>query len=404
MADLTHTDLLPVLKEIYPNGKVPKNLQYGKSPVLSMMRKDTESAYGEHIKIPVRYGHPMGVGAVLSTAQTNNSNAKWVAFEVDTIDYYGVVKITGRAIDKSKNDRGSFVRGLKSQTDGIIYSVKRRLTHNLFRNNGGALGQIASGEGTPTIVLSNPRDVRYFEKDQVIVADTTDGTSGTVHAGSVTVSSVSRSAGTVTATGNWTAGIASAAAADYLFNQSDFGVMMRGLESWVPASDPSSTSFLGVDRSVDPTRLGGQRSDLSSIPIEEGVQEMLRIVHDEGGEPDVVVLSSDNWTNLAKALGSKVEYGERSAYDAEIGFKTIKVMGPGGECDVLADPDCQNTAAWCLTMDTWTFYSMGDMIRVLDDDGLPVLRNATTDGVEMRVVTRPQIGCDAPGWNGRFTI
>jgi hypothetical protein len=403
MAAMSETDLLPVLKEVYPGGSIPRELQYGKSPVLSMMRTDTESAYGEHIKVPVKYGNPQGVGAVLATAQTNNSNTKWKAFEIDTIDYYGVVKITGRAIDKSKKDRGSFVRGLKQQSDGIIHSVRRRLTHNLFRNHGGAIGQV-SDVTNDVVTLSNARDSRYFEPDQVIVSDTTDGTSGTVNAGSATVEAVSRSGGTVTATANWSAGIASIATNDYLFIESDFGAMMYGFDSWIPSADPSSTLFLNVDRSVDPVRLGGCRDDLSGVPIEEAAQEALRIVYDEGGEPDVLILSTDNWTNFAKALGSKVEYGERSSYDAEVGFKTIKVMGPAGEVDVIADPDCQTSVMWCMTMNTWTLHSMGEFIRVLDDDGLPVLRESTTDGVEMRVVSRPQVACEAPGWNGRFAI
>jgi hypothetical protein len=405
MASMTATDLLPVLKEVYPNGDIPKELQYGKSPLLAMMRKDTEEAHGEHIKIPVKYGNPQGVGAVLSTAQTNNSNTKWKAFEVDTIDYYGVVRITGRAIAKAKNDRGSFVRALKAQSDGIVYSVRRRLSHNLFRNHGGAIGQIAtSGISSDVVTLTDPRDTRFFEPDMVIKGDTTDGTSGTVHAGSATVESVSRSAGTVTATAGWVAGIGSLADADYLFVESDFGAMMYGLRSWIPATDPSSTSFLGVDRSVDPVRLGGCRDDLSGIPIEEAAQEALRIVTDEGGEPDVLVLSTNKWTDFAKALGSKVEYGKKSAYDAEIGFKTIKVMGPAGEVDVIADPDCQSDVMWALSMDSWTVYSMGEMIHVLDDDGMPVLREAAADGVEMRVVARPQVGTNAPGHNGAFEI
>lgn len=404
MAGLSATDLLPVLKEIYPNG-VPKELLYKNSPFLGMIPKDTEEAYGEHIKVPLLFADPQGVGAVMSTAQTNVSASKWKAFELDTIDYYGVAQISGRAIDKSKNDRGSFVRGLKTQMDGIMRSVKRRLSHNIFRNKGGALGQIAtSGISSAVVTLTNARDTRFFEPGMVIKGDTTDGTSGTVHTGSATVLSVQRSAGTVTATAGWVAGISALADADYLFVDSDFGVMMSGLDAWIPASAPSATTFFGVDRTADETRLGGVRADLSALPIEEAVLEALRRTHDEGAETDVIILCSEDWTNFAKALGSKVEYGERSAYDAEVGFKSIKVMGPGGEVDVVADPDSQPDVMWALQMDTWKLYSMGELVRVLDDDGLPYLRQATTDGVEIRVVSRPQVGCMAPGWNGRFAV
>lgn len=404
MAGITATDLLPVLKEIYPDG-APKEMIYKNAPFLGMLPKDTEEAYGEHIKVPLLYADPQGTSANFSNAGTNTTSNKWVAFELDTIDYYGRHTIDGRAIDKSKKDRGSFVRGLKAAMDGIMRSVKRRLSHNLYRNHGGALGQIATGGiASDVVTLTSSRDTRFFEPGMVLVGDTTDGTSGAVHAGTVTVESVQRNSGTVTATADWTAGIATLAAADYLFKQGDFGAMMDGLESWVPASDPSSTAFNGVDRSVDPLRLGGIRDDLSDRPIEEAVQDALQLCSDEGAETDVIMLCSADWNKLAKALGSKKEYGKRSAYDAEVGYKSIMVAGPSGDVDVISDPDAPEGVMWALQMDTWKLYSMGDLVRVLDDDGLPYLRQADADGVEIRIVSRPQLGCNAPGHNGRFTI
>jgi len=118
----------------------------------------------------------------------------------------------------------------------------------------------------------------------------------------------------------------------------------------------------------------------------------------------VIVLSSNNWMNLAKLMGSKVVYSERSAYEGEIGFRSLKVMGPSGDVDIVADPDAQSNVLWTLSMDTWKLYSMGDLVRLLDDDGMPYLRQYDQDGVEIRVVSRPQLGCFAPGHNGRFVI
>lgn len=406
MAAVTATDLLPVLKEIYPNG-VPKEVIYANSPTLALLPKDTEEAYGEHIKVPLLFADPQGTSATFSDAQTNTTAQKYKAFELDTIDYYGVYQITGRAIDKSKKDRGSFVRGLKTGMDGVMRSVKRRLSHNLFRNHGGALGRLAASSAISSAVatLATARDTRFFEPGMVLKASTADGTSGAVESGSVTVLSVQRAAGTVTATAGWAAGIATIADSMYLFKIGDFGLMMRGFDAWLPATAPTGgDSFFGVDRSTDATRLAGVIGDLSAMPIEEALPDALTRVSDEGGHPDLIVLNSTNWTALAKALGTKKEYGERSAYDAEISFKTIKVMGPAGECDVVMDPESQSDVMWVFQTDTWKVYSMGDLVRVLDDDGLPYLRQASADGVELRVVTRPQLGCVAPGWNGRFAI
>ena len=395
-------DLVAILKELYPTG-FPKDVLYAKSPFLAMVAKSTDEAYGDTIKCPILWTDPQGTSAAFGTAQTNATGSKYSAFKLDTIDYYGVTQITGRAIDKSKNDRGSFVRGLKSQMDGIMRQVGRRLTHNVFRNSGGAIGVVGS-ISTNTITLSNVRDVRYFEVGQVIVMSATDGTSGSVRAGSLTVSAVNRSTGVVTFTTNVTAGIAAAVAGDYCFIQGDFGLMMSGLDAWIPSSAPGATAFFGVDRSVDPTRLGGQRADLSTLPLDEAVQESLRVVTDEGGTPDVIVLSSNNWMNLAKLMGSKVVYSERSDYEGILGFRSLKVMGPSGDVDIIADPDAQSNVMWTLSMDSWKLYSMGDLVRLLDDDGMPYLRQSGSDGVEIRVVSRPQLGCSAPGHNGRFTI
>jgi hypothetical protein len=52
-----------------------------------------------------------------------------------------------------------------------------------------------------------------------------------------------------------------------------------------------------------------------------------------------------------------------------------------------------------LQLDTWKVYSLGKMVRVLDTDGLQMLRQSSADGVEVRYGGYLQIGCNAPGFN-----
>jgi hypothetical protein len=42
--------------------------------------------------------------------------------------------------------------------------------------------------------------------------------------------------------------------------------------------------------------------------------------------------------------------------------------------------------------------------RFIDDDGNPYLRVSDADSVEIRSVYRANLGCGAPGWNGRFAL
>lgn len=111
-----------------------------------------------------------------------------------------------------------------------------------------------------------------------------------------------------------------------------------------------------------------------------------------------------DYLNLQKALGSKVIYGAKDSYDTKIGYRTIQLQGPAGTLDIVPDPSAPVNVLWLLQLDTWCMYSMGETPKYLDNDGNAVLRTVTSDAVEVQLVTRWQLGCDAPGYNGRFVI
>ena len=52
-----------------------------------------------------------------------------------------------------------------------------------------------------------------------------------------------------------------------------------------------------------------------------------------------------------------------------------------------------------LTMNVWKLYSLGKAPKILDTDGLKMLRESTSDAVEVRVGYYAQLGCRAPGFN-----
>lgn len=410
MANMTTTDIGDVLKEIYPEG-APPEVVYGDSPLFALMEKD-EGFEGELYKLPLVYGDPQGRSAVFTTAQTNQTAGKYEAFDLTITNDYGLCSIDGQVLDVAKSNKGSFVKALKQGMDGALRQLAHSAHHAAFRNGGGAIGQIASTAtvASANLILSNPTDIRFFEVGQVIASDTTDGTSGAVNAGTATISAINRSTYTITtAGGNWSTQISGLATGDYLFVAGDFGAKMKGLDAWVPSSAPGATSFFGVDRSVDTDRLGGVRYDGSAQPIEEALIDGLTRVAENGGKPDVLVVHPRQFANLVKALGSKVNYSRRdsamkSSTGATIGFRSVVVDGPTGPVDVLADLNCQPAVAWALQMDTWLVASCGAVPKMWDYDGQAYLRVYNADALELRCLYRAQIGCKAPGWNGRITL
>lgn len=410
MAGLSSSDLAQVLKIIYPKG-VPLIEMYKKCPTLALMPKNTEWA-GISTKFPLIWGAPQGASADLATAIANKSASKHAGFDVTCVDDYAVWGITGKAIAQSRNDQGAFVRYLKVEMDGAMETLKRSAHHSLFRNGGGALGQISatSTVASQTITLANKYDVVFFEVGQVLVSSATDGTTGSARTGGTgqTVSAIDRTTGTITGTQDWNVAITGCLAGDYLFRDGDFGLKMLGLDAWLPQNAPGATSFYGVNRSLDTVRLGGTRLPTTSAdkPIDETLLDLLDEVDTNGGSTDVIVLHNKQWTSLEKRMLSKVIYSEKvvDIGTAKLGFRSIVLKGPSGDVNVIADRNTLIDTAFALQLDTWELGSMGEQFLMLDDDGLPFLRTSQSDEIEGRLVSRPGLACKAPGFNGRALL
>lgn len=404
------TSLAAILKEVYPNG-LPNEFLYKRSPLLALFKKDTESLMSEDVKIPTSWGHPQGVGANFTTARANITGQKNSAFKLTHANYYGFATLQGDAIDRSKSNKGSFIRYLESEIEKTKYTMGMSLSKLLLGNGSGVIGQISSSStpgSSPTITLADPTTARWFEVGMKVVGAASDAATGGSLRGSgaaATLTAVDRSAGTLTVSGNWTASISGLSASDYLFREGDWQAVLSGYEAWIPQSAPGATAFFQVDRSVD-SRLGGVRATLTDRNIIEGVQDAIELVSREGSAADFGALNSKTWLSLSKALQSDgaLRMGTLKSEDADVGFKSITVTGPNGDCEIISDPSVPAGRFLCGQLDTFTIYSMGDLIRVLDTDGNVVLRQGTADGVELQLVSRSQLGCSAPGWNGNFAV
>jgi hypothetical protein len=392
---LSTSDITAILKELWPDSKV-RELLYEKNPLLGMIAKD-RSAHGKLIHQPLRYGDPATISSDFAQRAVGISGSKYAGFDLTTVNEYGFASVTGEAIDKSKNDKGSFIRALDKETQGVLRQMKNRMSMNLYKSGSGVMGRRSGALSGTTITLSNPNDTRFFEINQRIQAYSAE-TGGALRGAAgayATVTGVSRSAGTVTV--DSVASLTGFVADDYLVPAGDYDAKFKGLSAWVPEADPSATAFFGVDRSADPTRLGGLRKDLSGMALEEALIEGAELCWREGASPDVVVL-------LQKSLAGRITYGARDSYDTKIGYRTIEMQGPSGKLDIVSDPNAIAGVMWMLQLDTWTLYSMGETPKYLDNDGNTVLRTTTTDAIEVQFVSRLQLGCAAPGWNGRFKI
>jgi len=160
-----------------------------------------------------------------------------------------------------------------------------------------------------------------------------------------------------------------------------------------------------VTRSADATRLGGLVYDGTALPIEEALISAASLVGREGGSPDYAFMNFADWSNLVKALGSKVQYDQvKAGADGAIGFTALMVNGPRGVIKCLPDVNCPKGSVFLLQLNTWQLASLKKAVNLFDTDGLRMLRSSSADSLQIRCFSYSQLGCSAPGYNMHLKI
>lgn len=401
--DMTTFDA--ALKQHYTSDRIA-NMVYKDNALLAMLPK-MENFGGKNLPIPIIYGNPQGRSATFSTAQANKTSTQITDFVLTRARDYSVASIDNEVLEASKGDANAFMEAATTEIDGAIHSASRSLAIALYRTGSGSIGRMSNAAfATPVIQLSQIEDVTNFEVGQTLVLSSTDG-GGVVKAGTMEIVGVDRDLGTVTVNGNISALVATAAQNDYIFVEGDYDKKVKGLLAWLPSTAPTSgDNFFSVDRSADVTRLAGVRYDGSAMPIEEAIIGAIHRVSREGGRPTHCFMSYEKWDELAKALGTKVQYIDDvvKSGDAVLNFRTIMVHGPKGQVKIVADQNCPSDRAFLLQLDVWKLYSLGKAPRIFDADGLKLLRESTADAVEVRAFYYAQLGCRAPGYNSNVKL
>lgn len=402
--DLTAVDA--ALKQHYTDQRV-ESMVYKDRPMMALMAK-YEAFGGRNLPIVTWWGNAQGRSKTFATAQTAGASAapKLDDFLLTRVRDYAIATIDNETLLASKGDANAFIEAATVAIDGCVRELSNSIAINMYRDSSGYRGQVnaepSETSSTFTITLKDAGDIANIEVGQnILIYSAKSGGSQRNSDGSDVswpVASVNRSAGTLVLTGDYTSS-GTIAANDYIFVDGDRGNGIAGLEDWVPASAPSATAFFGVDRSLD-SRLGGLRLDGTSGPIEEVLIEAEHIVSREGGKLDHVFLNYSKFAELKKALGSRVQYVDlKAGMEAQISFRGVLLDGAKGLIKVIPDQFCPANRIYGVQLDTWKLYSLGKAVRVIDTDGLSMLRQASSDGVEVRYGFYGNVGCNAPGYN-----
>ena len=402
---LTASTLNSALKVLYA-GQTLRSLVYNEQqrPFFSMLKK-FKNFQGTIMPFPILYEDGAGRAATFSYAQAAIGSPLLKQWQLDVVENHGIARITTESILRSESDKGSFVRGLKLLMDSAINRLSNDIEASLFRDGSGSIG-VGTTLTTYGLTLVTVGDVVNFYVGQEVVA-AANITSSLRSATPGVVSAVNRDAGVVTFSAA-IGGTFNPTDGDQLFTYGDYvtssdKLKLKGLAAWLPASAPSATTFFNVDRSVDPTRLGGLRYAGSSANVEESIiGAASRLGRESSAVPNVALMSYTTFRQLVLELGAKVQRDQKAM--GQGGFQTVEVYGPRGLIKCVACTFCPDSVIYLLTSDTWQLVSMGEPVTIQDLDGLKMMRMATADAFEVRLYSWVNLCCQLPGANVRISL
>jgi hypothetical protein len=399
MATLDVTAFDYALKTLYTKETI-ENLVYEDQPWLALIPK-WERFRGKNFVEALVYTNTGGEGHNFAVAQRNKLGAQGKAFTITRKKDYGLASIDGETIEASEGDEGALLEAIEQEMDSALHGLRRRMGIHLYGDGSSTVGTISTIAAN-LITLSDAEDVTNFDDGQRIVAAANATSAPRAGGTAAEVTAVDRDAGTVTIASTPAGWVAN----DLLFREGDYEAAsdsnsIAGMQSWIPDSAPTATLFFGVDRSVDTSRLGGNRLSGAGLPLTEALTKLFTRICREGGRPDCAFISFARWEELENLLGSKVKYSDHEVGD--IGFQAIRLRTPKGPVDIFADINMTSTRCYGVQKNVWKFRSLGGAPRVLGADGQRWLREPTADAYEVRTGYYGNVSCRAPGYNGVCT-
>ncbi len=208
----------------------------------------------------------------------------------------------------------------------------------------------------------------------------------------------------------------------FLFNYTDFqgssgyvpNRMPPGVQDWIPSTafDPTNavytTDFQGVIRARD-SRLAGWRlptvagEQLDTLII-RALERAFMIFGVDGTFQ--VVMSPQRWTQLTQIATSR-GYRMLTGATATIGYNYIEIVHGEMRAECISCPACDSTDLFFLKMDDdgWCVRSVGGgWPKIMNGDGLKILRLSNDDQYELRTVSFFHYGVRGINQNGRADL
>lgn len=377
---------------------------YARCRLAMLCGKDTNFG-GEGRYVTVTTTPVTGGSATFSNAQANFKASVTKRFDVEHKNEYQLFRISGPLIARSRGNANAMIDALKQETQMALQKFGESMAARIWGNEGGSLGQVdgtaSDFEDEAYLVLTNPSDSVKFRTGEVIRVANNNGTGSNPAAqrtGSLTITGVDHSAGTLHFATDLKTGIAAIADNDFIFRDGDFAQAMTGVPGWCPQTAPTSAPFFGVDRTdgevvaLSGYRFNGNGGDyVASIisAVAEGQALGIHVTH--------LWVNPRDWAEIAKEVDGKEVRISDDTY--KISFKALELATPDGSVQIISEPYVPYGYAWANDPSEIFIRTAGDCPTELKAPGsntfLRMVENA--DEYEGRLGAYGNVFVEKPG-------
>lgn len=397
MGNATYTDasFQEALQIAWPTKRLMK-MMLERNPTAAMI--PIVDFPGRSLYLPVQVGIQAGRSAVFATAQTNRVGSQQKAFVLTTVKDYAVGGIDGETLEAIEGEQ-SLIDGIKDEMEGSFDILQASIAVHIHGDGTGAIGRIGTDDSATQFTLDNKYDAVNFFLGQTIQANPTKtGSSGTMRAGTGTVTKVAHDTGKITYTAN---GGFNPSASDYIYTEGDYDAKMKGLEAWNPETEPTTgDSFFSLDRSVHPAELSGHRFDGSSMNPIDAINKGLAHASALGCKPTVLVVNPMEMFSIKQDLGNKAtsQIGTtQSVNDPTVQFESVTFIQGNRKVKLIEDVNCPRGVIRGFDSKDGAIYARKKGFpRILNRDGNTMRAESSADAYQWRLGFYAQMGFKRP--------
>ncbi len=366
--------------------------------LLMQVERGSESVSGRRAVLSLHVRRNQGVGARADGATLPTPSSESYAEErVPLRNLYGRFEITGPTIASMESDRGSFERGITSQTKGTVNSLRRDVNRQLFGTSDGVIVPVAAVVATTAVTFATTAtDTQKRQIEIGMVIDVGTATPFTDKATGLTITAVAIGADGVP-TGFTVDSAFTAANLDSVVRTGSGGSgaaqkELTGLQTIIN----SSGALFNVNPSTEPSwqslvsSNGGVLRPASETLFAAAIQNASIF---GGSEIDQIVTEVGVHRNYAAQLLSEKRFA--NTIDLKGGYSAISINAGGmGEVALWWDRDCPVSTAFGISTGNLKLHEDGDW-NWMDRDGSYLHRRENTDSYFATLVKYCELATDS---------